>query len=78
MILDGEASALTLLSIQLNGEDFTGYKIKGDELIIPASALGDGTSKITTKVEIEPEKNTQLSGLYKSGPMYCTQCEATG
>ena len=33
---------------------------------------------LTTTVEIVPEDNTQLSGLYKSGPMYCTQCEAQG
>lgn len=78
LILDGEAAALNLLSIQLNGKDFTDYKIAGDELVIAASALGDGISKITTKVEIEPEKNTQLSGLYKSGATYCTQCEAMG
>ncbi|GMH61857.1 hypothetical protein TrRE_jg12275, partial [Triparma retinervis] len=25
-----------------------------------------------------PEDNTQLSGFYKSGPMYCSQCEAEG
>ena len=29
-------------------------------------------------MEIEPEKNTQLSGLYHSGSMYCTQMEAEG
>jgi Peptidase M1 N-terminal domain len=32
----------------------------------------------TTVVEICPETNTQLAGLYKSGDMYCTQCEANG
>ena len=82
LILDGEADALTLLSIQLNGKDLvegTGYTIKGDELTIPASVLGDdATSKLTTRVEVVPETNTQLSGLYKSGSMYCTQCEAMG
>ena len=81
LILDGEADALILLSIQLNGNDLQegkDYNIDGDELSIPASVMGDGTSKITTKVEIVPESNTQLSGLYKSGSMYCTQCEAIG
>ena len=33
---------------------------------------------VRTTVEIVPEDNTQLSGLYKSGDMYCTQCEAEG
>ena len=82
MVLDGEADALTLLSIRLNGKDLVegvDYTLKGDELTIPSKLLGaDGTSKLTTKVEIEPETNTQLSGLYKSGSMYCTQCEAMG
>ena len=81
LVLDGEADALTLLSIQLNGKDLvegTDYTLKGDELTIPASVLGDAASKLTTRVEIVPETNTQLSGLYKSGSMYCTQCEAMG
>lgn len=29
-------------------------------------------------VEINPEANTSLEGLYKSGEVFCTQCEATG
>lgn len=31
-----------------------------------------------TEVEISPETNTALEGLYVSGGMYCTQCEAEG
>ncbi|MGR3714667.1 MAG: aminopeptidase N [Shimia sp.] len=30
------------------------------------------------EVEINPEANTALEGLYMSGGMYCTQCEAEG
>ncbi|WP_039020156.1 aminopeptidase N [Halocynthiibacter namhaensis] len=30
------------------------------------------------EVEIDPEGNTSLEGLYMSGGMYCTQCEAEG
>jgi aminopeptidase N len=72
---------LTLLSIQLNGKDLTegkDYTIIGNQLTIPASVLGNDKSKISTKVEIVPEKNTRLSGLFKSGNMYITQCEAEG
>ena len=29
-------------------------------------------------MEIHPEKNTALSGLYRSGGIFCTQCEAHG
>jgi len=48
-------------------------------LIIFEGALGDGKEfKLDTEVTIVPEDNTQLSGFYKSGPMYCSQCEAEG
>lgn len=30
------------------------------------------------EVEIDPEANTALEGLYLSGGMFCTQCEAEG
>ena len=29
-------------------------------------------------VDIQPETNTSLEGLYRSRTMYCTQCEAEG
>lgn len=34
--------------------------------------------ELLTVVRIEPDKNTALEGLYVSGGMYCTQCEAEG
>ncbi|MDN3558043.1 aminopeptidase N [Halomonas maura] len=33
---------------------------------------------LDTEVEIVPEDNTALEGLYQSGGMFCTQCEAEG
>ena len=34
---------------------------------------------VRSTVEIIPEDNTQLSGLYKDGSgMFCSQCEAQG
>ena len=82
MILNGEASAVTLTSIKYNGIDLvlgTDFTIVGDTLLIPSSTLGnEGGGVLTTSVDIVPETNTQLSGLYKSGKMYCTQCEAMG
>ena len=82
MELDGDESAVKLMSISLNGRDLeegTDYTLKPGKLIIKASTLaGAPTRTLQTVVEIVPEDNTQLSGLYKSGPMYCTQCEAMG
>lgn len=80
MIMNGEASAIALLSIRLNGVDLvsgTDFRIVGDTLLIPSSVLNEG-GVLNTSVDIVPETNTQLSGLYKSGKMYCTQCEAMG
>ena len=47
-------------------------------LTIPAEALPDGPFTLETEVEIAPEANTALEGLYMSNGMYCTQCEAEG
>ncbi|MFK7867069.1 MAG: aminopeptidase N [Alphaproteobacteria bacterium] len=33
---------------------------------------------LTTKVKLDPDHNSQLMGLYRSGGIYCTQCEAEG
>ena len=34
--------------------------------------------ELTTECLIQPQLNTSLEGLYKSGGMFCTQCEAEG
>jgi aminopeptidase N len=34
--------------------------------------------ELVTECLIEPQNNTSLEGLYKSGGMFCTQCEAEG
>ncbi|WP_375266106.1 aminopeptidase N [Planktotalea sp.] len=38
----------------------------------------EGAFTFECEVEISPETNTALEGLYMSGGMYCTQCEAEG
>ena len=76
--LDGDESAVKLMAISMDGKDLKegeDYQLKTGKLILLAPRDG---SVIETIVEIIPEENTQLSGLYKSGPMYCTQCEAMG
>ena len=49
---------------------------KDDRLII--ATLPAGSFTLSTLVAITPETNTELSGLYRSGDMLCTQCEAEG
>ncbi|MGV8985317.1 MAG: aminopeptidase N [Cypionkella sp.] len=47
-------------------------------LTIAAALLPDGDFTLETEVEIAPEGNFALEGLYMSNGMYCTQCEAQG
>jgi aminopeptidase N len=49
----------------------------GDETLRLHGPLPDAFT-LETRVRIEPDKNTQLSGLYKSKDGYFTQCEAQG
>ncbi|MCX7287970.1 MAG: aminopeptidase N [Rhodobacterales bacterium] len=73
--LDGEG--LRLLSLRIDGRP---AKIVPDAtgLTIPAKLVPVGAFTIETEVEIDPETNTALEGLYMSKGMYCTQCEAEG
>ncbi len=73
--LDGEK--LRLLSLRLEGQAVT-VPPDATGLTLPAALLPDGPFTLETEVEIEPEANTALEGLYMSGGMYCTQCEAEG
>ncbi|APE30027.1 aminopeptidase N [Halomonas aestuarii] len=73
--LDGEQ--LTLRSIAIDGQPLgeDEYAVSEAGLVVhrvPEVFLLD------TEVEIAPDDNTALSGLYRSSGMYCTQCEAEG
>eukprot|EP00747_Dinoflagellata_sp_TGD_P182508 gnl/TRDRNA2_/TRDRNA2_36783_c0_seq1.p1 gnl/TRDRNA2_/TRDRNA2_36783_c0~~gnl/TRDRNA2_/TRDRNA2_36783_c0_seq1.p1 ORF type:complete len:1061 (-),score=248.96 gnl/TRDRNA2_/TRDRNA2_36783_c0_seq1:71-3253(-) len=77
--LDGED--LVLKSIFLDGSPLsegTDYVLTPTGLSLINLPAGEKTFELQTLVAIEPEKNTQLSGLYKSSGMYTTQCEANG
>ncbi len=45
---------------------------------IDAVDIPVGTFTLSVEVEINPQANTALEGLYMSNGMYCTQCEAEG
>ena len=74
--LDGRG--LELLSVEVNGKVLAPaeYELNADSLTLPAPAAGPITVNIETRCH--PETNTALEGLYKSGTMFCTQCEAEG
>lgn len=78
LVLDGDETCVKLLSLQMDGKDLVegiDYRLSPGKLTLLRPESG---AVVTTMVEIVPEDNTQLSGLYKSGSMYCTQCEALG
>ncbi len=68
---------LELVSMHLNERqlDASAYKIQEDGLVID-DCPDHLTLVIVTR--IQPQNNTQLSGLYRSNHLFCTQCEAEG
>jgi aminopeptidase N len=76
--LDGEG--LRLIAAAIDGQALTteDYLLTDTGLSIHPAALPETPFTLQTEVEIAPEGNTALQGLYMSGGMYCTQCEAQG
>ena len=65
---------LTFLSAYINGAAVTPVITEaGLSCTVP-----DGPFIWQSEVEINPSANTELSGLYMSNGMFCTQCEAEG
>jgi aminopeptidase N len=73
--LDGEG--LTHISCRIDGNPVS-PRIDDRSLILAGTDLPDGPFTLETEVEIAPDANTALEGLYMSKGMYCTQCEAEG
>jgi aminopeptidase N len=74
--LDGDG--LSLVSLKLDGAPLAAehYVATPDRLTIAQPPQRPFQLEIETLVD--PSANTQLSGLYRSGAIYCTQCEAEG
>ncbi|TKZ21766.1 aminopeptidase N [Shimia litoralis] len=65
---------LKLISAKIDGQDIAPRLIEGGlEADVPNAPF-----VWETEVEINPQANTALEGLYMSNGMYCTQCEAQG
>ena len=82
LILHGRDLVLEELRLndQVLSEDQ--YTLTDEHLIIAGlDAILEESSETFTlfcRTRIEPHNNTALEGLYKSGQMFCTQCEAEG
>jgi aminopeptidase N len=80
LVLNGEALELRDVSIDNTALATSDYTFDSDTLII-CSLNGvplPDTLTLQTRVRIDPDHNTQLSGLYRSRDGYFTQCEAQG
>jgi aminopeptidase N len=75
LVLDGVR--LKAVSVAIDGQalEASAYEIDDEHLSIAATP--DAFS-LETEVEIDPEANTALEGLYMSGGRFCTQCESEG
>ena len=73
--LDGDG--LVPLEVKVDGRSLTQaeWHLEAGALILPL--LGDA-HEVETLVELAPERNSKLMGLYASGGLLCTQCEAEG
>ncbi len=71
--LNGEG--LEAKSISVDGKVHNAWKMDGDDLVID---LPGDAHDVAIETVIDPAANTQLSGLYASNGLLCTQCEAEG
>jgi len=76
-------------SLRLHGEELEMLSLAIDGVALDRDAYRLDSEGLTlfrpperfvleSEVRIQPQNNTALEGLYKSGSMFCTQCEAEG
>ena len=68
--------SLRFISLTINGKSH-----QPDDKSLSAHAITltlKGTSTVVVTSDLNPDANTALEGLYRSGGMYCTQCEPEG
>ena len=73
--LHAEHLAFDLIEIDGKALDAAEYEYDGAQLLL--KNVADSFS-LHTVVRLKPDDNKELSGLYRSNGIYCTQCEAEG
>src|SRR5258706_10232727 len=75
LVFNGER--LSPVSVSIDGRRLgaSEYGVDGEFLTIPNAP---DAFTLTTEVDIDPEANKALDGLYMSAGRFCTQCEAEG
>ena len=75
LVLDGEE--LEFVSVAVDGRPLSGNEYRVDDRSLELFGLPP-SCELSIVTRIVPEENTAFEGLYRSGSMYCTQCEAEG
>lgn len=75
LCLDGDD--LDLRQVKLNGRPLAGHEYSSCDRGLRIHQVPE-VFRLETEVLIRPAENTLLEGLYQSGNMLCTQCEAEG
>ena len=75
LVLNGER--LKPVSVKIDGVDVAPDAMERTDEFLTLKGVPD-SFVLETEVEIDPENNKALMGLYMSGGRFCTQCEAEG
>ncbi|KJK06502.1 MULTISPECIES: aminopeptidase N [unclassified Pseudomonas] len=75
LVLDGQQLELIAVAMDDQALQAADYQLDDSHLTVQPKAA---SFTLDTSVKIHPQSNTALEGLYKSGSMFCTQCEAEG
>jgi len=75
LVLSGHRIKLLELSMDGTLLDQNRYSVTAEQLTIQNISA---SFTLEIKTELRPQENTFLEGLYRSGGMFCTQCEAEG
>jgi aminopeptidase N len=71
--LNGDGIAVA--GLQVDGHAHNAWEMDGHDLVV---TLPGDAHAVTIETVLNPVANTQLSGLYASNGLLCTQCEAEG
>lgn len=75
LVLNGENLQLIEVALDNHVLNPSQYRLENETLVI---ANVPDAFVLNIKNQINPETNTQLSGLFKSDALFCTQCEPQG
>jgi aminopeptidase N len=76
LVLDGDA--LNLRALKLDGAALPAEQFVATPDRLTIAQPPQRRFRLEIETVVDPSANTQLSGLYRSGAIYCTQCEAEG